>query len=214
MASPSPEPYDVLGAAAADWDRLDALLDAGTRIELRVAVGELRTAQDPAARLAAANRAARLLGSWLPGGGRYAQGPSPTAATFTAADLAVLVLDRHRMVGPVLGAVRDRLLAEPALTEADAQRWGADPADPRLIRLPAYEDGVLLPRFQFAGPAAGPWQAVLKVNVLLGADHDPWGVADWWLSPNAWLDTSPAQLLGTGRDAQLVDTARYETEDD
>jgi hypothetical protein len=47
------------------------------------------------------------------------------------------------------------------------------------------------------------------VNALLGADRDPWGAADWWLSANAWLGTRPAGLLGTGRDRQLVDTARF-----
>jgi hypothetical protein len=219
MASPPPDPYAVLGAAAADWDRLEGLLDPGTRSELELAVRELRAARDDASRLAAAESVVGLLNSPLPGGGRYTPGPPPTsapftAAAFTAADLAVLVLDRHRMVGPVLGAVRDRLLAEPALTEADVRRRGTDPADSGLIRLPAYEDGTVLPRFQFAGPAARPWPAVLEVNGLLGADRDPWGVADWWLSPNAWLGAAPARLLGTGRDARLVDTARYLIEDD
>ena len=31
---------------------------------------------------------------------------------------------------------------------------------------------------------------------LLDADDDPFGVADWWLGRNAWLEGVPADLIG------------------
>ncbi|MFF8383833.1 hypothetical protein [Streptomyces kanasensis] len=157
-------------------------------------------------------------GSGAPGGSPVEGGPgAPGAGTgtpysasyagFRAVDLAALVLDGTRMVGPVLGPVRDRLLAVPALSEDAVRERGGDPYGPGLVRLRGAGGAVRLPRFQFAGDAL-PWPVVLEVNRLLDADDDPWAAADWWLSRNAWLAAPPAALLGTGRDGTLVDAAR------
>lgn len=112
------------------------------------------------------------------------------------------------MVGPVLGAVRERLLAAPAVDGDTVLRAGGDPYAPGLVRLRG-EGGVLrLPAFQFSEGTL-PWLTVLEVNEVLRADTDPWGAADWWLSENAWLGTEPVRLLGTPDDRRLAATARH-----
>lgn len=97
--------------------------------------------------------------------------------------------------------VRTRLLAEPVVA------GGRQHPDSGLIWL---EDG--LPRFQFA-PDSRVWPVVRTVNGILDADDDPWGVADWWLGRNAWLDAVPADLLGRDRDDDLVAAARAVAEE-
>ncbi|GAA4907294.1 hypothetical protein ACFPM3_13320 [Streptomyces coeruleoprunus] len=203
------DPYRVLARAAAEWDVLEPLLGAEGVARLGAALRRLREAAG--ARDAAVEAARVLAGALPPGeGGRLvttAGPPSPGAyAGFRAEDLAVLVLDRHRMVGPVLGPVRERLLAVPALSDEDVRGRGGDPFASGLIRLRG-EGGVgRLPRFQFSEDAL-PWLVVLEVNALLGADEDPWGAADWWLSENAWLASAPVALLGSGLDERLVGAA-------
>lgn len=108
---------------------------------------------------------------------------------------------------PVLAAVLDRLLRAPALTEDDVRRRGADPADPRLIRLERRDGGRQWPEFQF-GPGGGPLAVVRAVNELLDAAGDPLGAADWWLSRNAWLNGQPSRLIGVVPDDHLVRAAR------
>ncbi|MCF3118913.1 hypothetical protein IPZ68_04195 [Streptomyces arenae] len=214
-------PYAVLAAAAALWDRIADRLDQPLRDRLAALLGVVRGRGDEAARRDAADRAAGLLRERLPdefgagGGARLTPDTLPDAGAedlsyqgFRVEDLAVLLIDGHRMVGPVLGPVRERLLAAPALDADTVLRHGGNPFAPELIRLPGAGGLPRLPRFQFSEDAM-PWLIVLEVNTLLTADRDPWGAADWWLSANAWLGTPPANLLGTGRDRQLVDTARF-----
>ena len=66
-----------------------------------------------------------------------------------------------------------------------------------------------LPAFQF-GLDGQPIPVVVTINRLLEAAADPWGVADWWLGRNAWLNGIPADLLGQVDDALLVLAARAE----
>ncbi|MFI8530468.1 hypothetical protein ACIGMX_09485 [Streptomyces aquilus] len=217
---PHDDPYVVLAAAAARWDRVAGRLGAEERERLTGLVAVVRDGErDERLRYAAARQAADLLAQWLPDefgadtGARYTGTPvlgggRPTVQGFAAEDLAVLLIDGHRMVGPVLGPVRERLLAEPALDAETLLQRGGAPFAPELIRLPGIGGRLRLPRFQFSEDTL-PWLVVLEVNALLAADRDPWGAADWWLSANAWLGTSPVSLLGTGRDRQLVDTARF-----
>ncbi|WP_225632061.1 hypothetical protein [Streptomyces solaniscabiei] len=224
-------PYAVLAAAAAEWHRLADRVTGPTRERLAalLTVVRHREAGEPARR-GAAEEAAGLLRRALPDEFGTAQearlatgvttGTGSAAETgtdlsylgFRADDLAVLLLDGHRMVGPVLGPVRDRLLAEPALDPATVLRDGGDPYARDLIRLPGPGGLARLPRFQFAEGCL-PWLVVLEVNGLLDAARDPWGAADWWLAGNAWLGTTPAALLGTGQERRLADTARLLTED-
>jgi hypothetical protein len=216
-------PYAVLAAAAALWDRIADQLDQPLRDRLASLLGVVRARdKDEAARREAAVRAAGLLRERLPeefgagGEARLTMDAGPAEATdedldylgFRVDDLAVLLIDGHRMVGPVLAPVRERLLAAPALDAETVLRHGGNPFAPELIRLPGAGGLPRLPSFQFSEDAM-PWLVVLEVNTLLAADRDPWGAADWWLSANAWLGTPPAQLLGTGRDRQLADTARF-----
>ncbi|MFB7781756.1 hypothetical protein ACFC1D_03430 [Streptomyces vinaceus] len=220
------DPYARLAAAAADWDELLPRLDSGALDRLALLLTALRTETGAAAGRAAL-LAARLLEERLPdrfpGESRLTAAPDTAAPDapaadapaadhlgFTADDLAVLVLDGHRMVGPVLGEVRDRLLAAPALGDAEVLEAGSDPYAPYLIRLPAPGGLIRLPVFQFtAGGRVRP--AVREVNLLLGAAEDPWGAADWWLSPNAWLAgyAAPVALLGSPDEQRLAGTAAF-----
>ncbi|MFE1441814.1 hypothetical protein [Streptomyces sp. NPDC058739] len=226
------DPLRVLAAVAASWERLGPYLtdlpaEDGARLahaleELRAAEGrpdELRDAADTAARLVLGALPPREnsgldAGGGTGDGGRYTDGTGHlTVHGFTAADLAVLLIDGSRMVGPVLGPVRARLLAQPALEDAELRGRGGDPAAGGLIRLAGPGGRALLPSFQFRADAL-PWQVVLEVNTLLDADRDPWGAADWWLSDNTWLRTAPAALLGAARDGELVGAARSLLEED
>ncbi|MDX2553125.1 MULTISPECIES: DUF3168 domain-containing protein [Streptomyces] len=111
-------------------------------------------------------------------------------------------------------SARDRLLAEPALTDTElTEIFGVAPEQPELIRLRAAQGPEVLPAFQFDGEGR-PRSLVLAINAMLGAAADPWGVADWWLGPNLWLDAVPATLLGAGLDEQLLAAASVVGEDD
>ncbi|MFE6401802.1 hypothetical protein [Streptomyces alboflavus] len=222
------DPYVVLAATAAAWDRVADRLNGPPRDTLTALLSVVRRrGAAETERRAAAEEAAALLVRRFPeefGGaagpqGRFAGGdpvgpdnapdtePHPSYRGFSAEDLAVLLTDGHRMVGPVLGPVRERLLAAPAWDADALTRLGGDPGQPGLIRLPGAGGRPRLPRFQFtAAGAARP--VVIEVNTHLAADRDPWGAADWWLSENAWLGARPARLLGTDRDRRLADTAR------
>jgi hypothetical protein len=105
--------------------------------------------------------------------------------------------------------VADRLLAAPALTGQQVRDGGADPGEPGLIRLDRPDGRQQIPAFQFS-QAGTPIAVVLTINRLLDADDDPFGVADWWLGRNAWLDAIPADLIGQVDDALLVRAARAE----
>ncbi|MCX5359755.1 hypothetical protein OG864_13700 [Streptomyces sp. NBC_00124] len=204
-------PFMVLAAFAADFGRLSPLLDPGVRRALGDRLAELRAAgpdQEPAA-----DRAARTLLDALPaeeaarlrqdggGQGRFVDASdSAQYEGFAAADLCMLVLDGNPMIGPVLGPVRERLLAQPA------SQWWRD-ADPRLIALSGEDGRRRLPLFQFEAGTM-PWRIVLEVNTVLRADIDPWGAADWWLSRTTWWDGTPAGLLGRDRDAELLGAAQ------
>lgn len=101
------------------------------------------------------------------------------------------------------------LLTARALTGQQVRDGGADPGLPGLIRLAPPDGTPRIPAFQLS-QAGQPIPVVLTINHLLGADDDPFGVADWWLGRNAWLDAVPADLLGQVDDALLVRAARAE----
>ncbi|MGD3109060.1 hypothetical protein [Streptomyces sp. YGL11-2] len=220
----SDDPYVVLAAAAAGWDQVAGRLGEDTRARLAALLAVVRDPErESPVRAAAADEAAGLLRERLSEElGTAAQarlvavpavpGGHPMVQGFAPEDLAVLLMDGHRMVGPVLGPVRERLLAEPARDAETLLRHGGAPFSPDLIRLPGVGGRLQLPSFQFAEDTL-PWLIVLEVYALLAADRDPWGAADWWLSVNSWLGTSPSRLLGTGRDLQLAETARLLVED-
>lgn len=221
-------PYAVLAAAAAQGGRIVALLAPGPRQRLAALLDRVRRdgrrEPSPEQRYAAALDAVDLLAEELPelfGGeqqARFTLTASPGAGAedathhgFGAEDLAVLLIDGHRMVGPLLGPVRERLLAAPALDVGAVLLGGGDPYAPGLIRLGGRGGVVRLPAFQFTADHR-PRPVVLDVNGILAADRDPWGAADWWLSTDARLDARPETLVGTVRERQLLDAARTLTE--
>lgn len=107
----------------------------------------------------------------------------------------------------ILAEVTARLLSAPAFTEGELRRRGADPADPGLLRLDRPDGGCQWPSFQFA-PDGAPLPVVRTVNLMLDAEADPVGVADWWLGVNAWLDARPSELIGIVADEEIVRAAR------
>ncbi|MFJ4126402.1 hypothetical protein ACIP3U_34455 [[Kitasatospora] papulosa] len=217
-------PFMMLAAVAADWTRLGPLLDPGAHRTLRALLADVRTrlrAYDegnPGDRVAAgrsaADQAVRAVLDALPvgeaarlrgdGGTDRFAGTSPSAVHegYDAMDLCMLVIDGNPMVGPLLGPVRERLLQAPASSPRET-----GPTDPRLIVLTREHGEKQLPDFQFEAGTM-PWAVVLEVADVLCANQDPWGVADWWLSTNAWTGTAPADLLGQGRDLELLGAAR------
>nr|WSW69379.1 hypothetical protein OG461_26070 [Streptomyces sp. NBC_00995] len=220
-------PYAVLAAAAAQWERVSGQLRPGPRERLAASLEGMRRGargQRPAQqRYEAALSAAELLAEGLPelfGSAQQARftlmEPAPgleeaTHLGFSAEDLAVLVIDGHRMVGPLLGPVRERALAAAALDVDTVFLGGTDPYAPGLIRLSGRGGAVQLPAFQFTADHR-PLPIVQEVNEILAADRDPWGAADWWLCANGWLDARPEAIIGTVRERQLPDIARLLTE--
>lgn len=65
----------------------------------------------------------------------------------------------------------------------------------------------LYPAFQFDPLRRNVFPEVRTVNELLGAADDPWGVASWWVSSNARIDTAPLELVGTDRSEDLLAVA-------
>jgi hypothetical protein len=104
-------------------------------------------------------------------------------------------------VAQILAEARRRLLATPCLTREALVARGADPTEPNVIRLLAADGTDRFPTFQFL--ASGATRPVVgRVNEILGAATDPWGVADWWLSAHSGLGRRPAELL-TAADASV-----------
>jgi hypothetical protein len=102
-----------------------------------------------------------------------------------------------------------QLLAAPALTGEQVREGGTHPGLPGLIRLVSTDGVPRIPAFQFSR-SGHPIQVVLTINRLLDVEDDPFGVADWWLGRNAWLDAVPADLIGHVDDELLVRAARAE----
>ncbi|GHG98076.1 hypothetical protein [Streptomyces rubradiris] len=249
---------DLLRLLEHHWTTVTTGLDADDHRELSDALRELReqtVTGNPAAAARTVRRIKRTLSALPPGhpvaealgGHRYAAGPRelPRLATI---DAVIGVLGTPPPdPAELLRAARRRLLAAPALTEAehtalagaeDGTPAGAEDGTPAgtedatagaghhgpavrddagsapppggpdapaagLIRLRDPDDGFRYPRFQFKPGTAEPLPVVRRINVLLCADRDPWGAADWWLGGNRWLGGVPAELLGVVPDDAL-----------
>jgi hypothetical protein len=206
---------DAIRALRDHWDDVVSRLDAKRRQGLRDLVAELGGPRHQQALAELADLLVEELPADHPVRRALAQGylfAPPAALDWTELRLSLEALawppgDVAEAGEPVLAAVLDRLLRAPALTEDDVRRRGADPADPRLIRLDRRDGGRQWPEFQFA-PGEGPLAVVRTVNDLLDAAGDPVGAADWWLSRNAWLDGQPSLLIGVVPDDHLVRAAR------
>lgn len=94
------------------------------------------------------------------------------------------------------------LLQEPYYEAAEVRELMGDEAIEVLIDhgvLLAYRDhgDLLFPAFQF-DPATGvPREVVGRINQILDAADDGWGVTAWWIQANGRLPehTAPKQLL-------------------
>jgi hypothetical protein len=203
--------YEGIAAVVNDFDRVKSVIGSRAAGELeemvrRFAEGE-EGKRDEIARLI--NRFIRAVVPLTdavhaafslkrPGGA----GEMRTPAVFAA---------RARYGLPVATGPRERIL-RAELTSAFALRdRGADPEQPDLIRLYRADGSMSLPDFQF-DELDRPREVVLSVNRVLDAEHDPWAVADWWLSRNVWLGDSPAKLLGSVADDKLLAAAAVAVE--
>ena len=122
-------------------------------------------------------------------------------------------LDQARLQGETF----ESIWREPMLKPGDAAlALGARAANREKVRrlrerstllgLPS-GSGFLYPAFQFDTPRRGLFPEVMKVNELLDATGDPWGVASWWMGENARLTKRPIDCVGTDRAADLVEAA-------
>ncbi|WP_342664828.1 hypothetical protein [Jongsikchunia kroppenstedtii] len=117
--------------------------------------------------------------------------PAPAtsdASTSIAAQAVVSILREHPMLDSV--AVR-RVVGGEETTSL----WGRG----GIVGLPV-GNVILYPAFQFDTADHRVRPIVAKINQLLGAQDDPWGVASWWLSPTGFSDDprSPAELAVSG----------------
>jgi hypothetical protein len=207
---------DALQALTEHWADVNARLDAGSRARLVELLGELGRLD----RSRAIEEIADLLVETLPRDhpvrralvGGTMSAPATLDWDAMVADLQDLASVPDTLaLSPgtaVLREVTDRLLSQPAFTEAEVRELGADPADPGLIRLRRADGSYQWPGFQFTPQAPVPVpEVVLRVNRLLDGYGDPLGVADWWLSRNDWLGEAPYRQIGQIPDDLLVQAA-------
>lgn len=203
---------DAIAALRDHWDDVMSRLSADQASELIGLVDGLGGAD----RVRAATRMADLLVQALPRdhpvrralvSGDLLHGPTADLPTLSRALREQITQIAVVDAADILRIVTARLLAAPALIEQEVRRHGCDPEDPDLIRLDRPDGRRQWPEFQFA-PGNGPVPVVREINGLLGADTDPIGVADWWLSRNGWLNDSPSLLIGQVPDEQLMSAAR------
>lgn len=207
---------EALVALYEHWEDVRARLDAETGAELIELLTVLDAESDDEARNAVARRLIRLVRDHLPPGhpvlAALLRGGEPRFATADLHRLDDLLADLRSRSGPRNTAEAEPdawLIAAPALSVEEIRARGLDPEDPGLIRLRRDDGPDRLPAFQFGGDGR-PRDLVMHINRLLDADEDPWGVADWWLGRNAWLDGIPAALLGHVEDDRLLAAAEAE----
>lgn len=71
----------------------------------------------------------------------------------------------------------------------------------------------LYPAFQFDPSRRAIHPVVGRINQLLDAHSDPWGVASWWITPKEGLDgRRPIDLVGTSDEKDLETLANAELE--
>lgn len=93
------------------------------------------------------------------------------------------------------------------LTDAEAiKRYGVD-----AIRLPREDGTVHVPSFQFDN-RGNLRNVVREINRMFGADEDPWGVADWWVTPNGvlWENVTPTDVIDEYPDHMVLHFAECE----
>lgn len=67
------------------------------------------------------------------------------------------------------------------------------------------EGRTVLPEFQFAHASSFEVYDIVKlVGPLLGGDSSSLGALSWWMTKNAWIGDAPLELLGAGRDQEIL----------
>ena len=220
-------PFGVIRVLAEHWDEIRPVLQSSDVAFIEQALGSLPAEPTPEVESVAADIGTILI-SRLP--------PGHPALPLISGQMRLATADAPDVADPaawsqMLGLIRDIpglgaapqdadpgaapedadswLLAAPALTEEQVREQGGDPGRADLIRLRARTGQIVLPTFQFS-PVGDPIPVVTAINRLLAVADDPWGVADWWLGRNAWLDAIPADLLGRVDDDLLVRAAQAE----
>jgi hypothetical protein len=128
-------------------------------------------------------------------------------------------LDQTAIVAEAMRAVRSEKML--TATEVSNLRGSRSTTNPRqyaarlrregdLLALPIRKNSFEYPAFQF-DRRGQIFPVARKVNALLGAASDPWGVASWWVSPHGALphSASPRTLLGK-QDEMLMAIAKAE----
>lgn len=195
---------DVIYALIDRWDEVQKLLSPAARVRLAGYLDDLAETRDDADLAEILGLIAGLLYDELPA-------DDPIRAAWTRSTtrgvglkdwpgITARLMDRAQ---PVRLEAQEWLLAAPAMPPGKVP----GPDRPHLIRLVRPDGSVHVPAFQF--DAAGlAHRIVIEVNQVLDADDDPWGAADWWLGPNAWLDAAPAARIGQVSDDALLSVAR------
>lgn len=205
---------EAIAALTARWATLVEQLDGAARARLDELVEESATAANDEARIGVARRIVEHVVLSLPAhneirravdNARTAPRLAGTASTWQHELARVAALARPAGTRRQT-SVDARLLGARSVSRVNIRRGGGDPDQEGLIRLRGKDGRVSLPQFQFTRDGE-PRSLVLRINRLLGADLDPWGVADWWLCPNVWLAGTPADLLDQLEDSALVAAA-------
>jgi hypothetical protein len=216
----------ALRALAEHWDDIVRRLDQLDAAELQVRVGDLTTASIPAMSVEKAMDLTDFLATRLPRDHPFREALAANELRFATpmqheperlATFLNLADTLRGRVTPddVPSAERVMRMASLWLLEADSfgvetvRGFGRDPLDADLIRLPREDGTEQWPAFQFDQRGAVP-DIVRAINKMLRANEDPWGVADWWLGDNAWLDAVPARLVGRTDDDRLINAAARE----
>lgn len=198
----------IIAALVEDWDRVDSLLGEQARVVLRQHVASMVEAQTARQRRTSASKIVQLLMRHLPDdpvldvkGRRLARSPQ-----LADTDSALFSLAHALHPSGEAWTADERILSSRWETARTLRGRGVDPDVPDLIRLDRTDGNWAVPAFQFDEHGA-PISVVLRVNQVLGAREDPWGVADWWLSANVWLHQPPFALVGRTPDDMLVAAA-------
>lgn len=91
------------------------------------------------------------------------------------------VLDVEMLEAPTVAATLGSRSVNPSQYANNRRKKGD------IVGVPV-QHRYLFPAFQFDADRKTVIDAVLKVNHLLGAAEDPWGVASWWVAGNDRLD--------------------------
>jgi hypothetical protein len=206
---------ELVRAVVADWPTVLAALDPADQDELVALVAEIGTREPTQARLALEDLLIRadlprehpvtlvFRGAVRNTGTASIDSPEQidAALRWLAASLSPEFVAATSI--PSEPVTRTTVVNRIAAIAAYGPEEIAEPTPPELIRL-RIGGAVRLPRFQF-GADGRPDAVVLEVNRVLDAEHDPWGVAGWWLDRHSWLLGAPIELVdGTADDRRRV----------